>query len=196
MLLLLLHVLELLDLVLELLLHLLHLLDHLLVRVHRGVTRGADAQASQNALGRLRQALRATRQPNISDRGAGAGRGACVAGSGWRGTGTAKHAGQVARAVRSAGCGGTRKVWETRLQGGVRGSRRNIAAFERRAWVVGGEAGMEASGQAGEACRWRAALGWLGLAARRGCDERICDEANRGKSHDPLICYACGSFFW
>ena len=57
-----------------------------------------------------------------------------------------------------------RKVWEARLQGGVRWWRRKAAAFERGAWVVGGEAGMEASGQAGEACRWRAALGWLGWA--------------------------------
>ena len=38
-------------------------------------------------------------------------RGACVAGSGWWAAGTASHAGQVARAVRSAGCRGTRKVW-------------------------------------------------------------------------------------
>jgi len=53
----------------------------------------------------------------------------------------------------------------------VRWWRSKAAAFERGAWVVGGEAGMEASGQAGEACRWRAALGWLGWAARRGCDE-------------------------
>ena len=92
-------------------------------------------------------------------------------GSGWRGAGAARHAGQVARAVRSAGCRGTCKVWEARLRVGVRWWRRKEAVFERGAWVVGGEAGMEASGQAGEACRWRAALGWLGWAARRGCDE-------------------------
>ena len=73
--------------------------------------------------------------------------------------------------MRSAGCRGTRKVWEARLRVGVRWWRRKAAVFERGAWVVGGEAGMEASGQAGEACRWRAALGWLGWAARRGCDD-------------------------
>ena len=63
--------------------------------------------------------------------------------------------------------------------------------------MAGGEAGMEASGQAGEACRWRAALGWLGWAARRGCDEpieRICDEANREKSRDAthFVVAVCG----
>ena len=49
--------------------------------------------------------------------------------------------------------------------------RRKATAFERGAWVVGGEAGMEASGQAGEACRWRASS-WerAGLEMRtQGC---------------------------
>ena len=40
--------------------------------------------------------------------GALAWRGACFAGSGWWNAGTASHAGQVARAVRSAGCRGMR----------------------------------------------------------------------------------------
>ena len=57
------------------------------------------------------------------------------------------------------------KSGRPRLRGGVRWWRRKAAVFERGAWVVGGEAGMEACGQAGEACRWRAALGWAGDSA-------------------------------
>ena len=49
------------------------------------------------------------------------------------------------------------KSGEARLRGGGRWWRRKAAAFERGAWAAGGEAGVEASGQAGEACRWRAA---------------------------------------
>ena len=56
------------------------------------------------------------------------------------------------------------KSGEARLRGGGRWWRRKAAAFERGAWAAGGEEGIEASGQAGEACRWRAALGWLGGA--------------------------------
>ena len=53
------------------------------------------------------------------------------------------------------------------VRGGGRWWRRKAAAFERGAWAAGGEAGVEASGQAGEACRWRAAWERAGLARAR-----------------------------
>ena len=55
-----------------------------------------------------------------------------------------------------------------RLRGGVRWRRRKAAAFERGAWAAGGEAGVEASGEAGEACGWRVAKERAGLARERG----------------------------
>ena len=98
--------------------------------------------------------------------GALAWRGACVAGSGWRDAGMAKHAGQVARAERSAGCCGMRKVWR-----GEAASRRALVEKEGggvRARGLGGgwKAGVEASGQGGEACWWRAACGVAGGEAQ------------------------------
>ena len=90
-------------------------------------------------------------------------RGACVVGSEWWGAGTARHAGQTARAVRSAGCHGMRKVW--RGEAARTGADKEGGDVERGAWAVGDEAGAEASGQAGEACRWRAAPG----LAQGGC---------------------------
>ena len=110
-----------------------------------------------------------TRRPNISGRGAGEARGLrCGIGLAGRWCGEARGPG-------GAGCAIGRLSWHVQSLGGEAASRRALvrrkaAAFERGAWVVG-EAGMEASGQAGEACRWRAALAWLGWAARRGCDD-------------------------
>ena len=53
--------------------------------------------------------------------------------------------------------------------------------------MVGGEAGMEASGQAGEACRWRAALGWLGWAGDSAdLEMRRLDWCMRGQSRESV----------
>ena len=60
------------------------------------------------------------------------------------------------------------KSGEARLRGGGRWWRRKAAAFERGAWAAGGEAGVEASGEAGEACGWRVAKERAGLARERG----------------------------
>ena len=74
------------------------------------------------------------------------------AGSGWWGAGTARHAGQVARLSDQKAVVACAKSCEARLRGGGRWWRRKAAAFERGAWAAGGEAGVTASGQAGEAC--------------------------------------------
>ena len=58
------------------------------------------------------------------------------------------------------------KSGEARLRGGGSWWKRKAAAFERGAWATGGEAGVEASGQAGEACLWRAAWERAGLGER------------------------------
>ena len=95
------------------------------------------------------------RRPSIIDRDAGVARGV-RRGLGLAGRGYGEARGQVAQAERSAGCRGMRKV----RQGEAarrRWWRRKAAAFERGAWAAGGEAGVEASGQGGEACWWRAA---------------------------------------
>ena len=62
-----------------------------------------------------------------------------------------------ARGPGGAGCCGTRKLlWQ--LMGRGQGCEAaGAGVFERGAWAASGEAGVEASGQAGEACRWRAA---------------------------------------
>ena len=98
--------------------------------------------------------------------------------------------------MRSAGCRGTRKVWEARLRVGVRWWRRKAAVFERGAWVVGGEAGMDASGQAGEACRWRAV--WERGRAGASADVEMRLTRPIEKSHAMrLICYtSLRLFFW
>ena len=77
-----------------------------------------------------------------------------------RGLGLAGHLYGEARGTGGAGCEAVvacAKSGEARLRGGVRWWRRKATAFERGAWAAGGEAGMEASGQAGEVCLWRAA---------------------------------------
>ena len=126
------------------------------------------------------QALQATRKggappTEISDRGAGVARGACVTGSGWWGAGAAKHAGQVARGVPAAGCRGSAFAKWRAVRGGGRWCRRKAAAFESGAWAAGGEApGVTASGQAGEACWWHAA--WERARLARGAFLKFADQ--------------------
>ena len=87
-----------------------------------------------------------------------------------RGLGLAGRWYGEARGPGGAGCAIGRLSWhaqsrsEARLRGGGRWRRRKAAAFERGAWAAGGEAGVEASGQGGEACWWRAAWERAGLA--------------------------------
>ena len=102
----------------------------------------------------------------------------------------AKHAGQVARAERSAGCRGMRKVWR-----GEAASRRALVEKEGggvRARGLGGgrrEAGMEASGQAGEACRWHAAWERGRAGARADVEVQTTERSRASKGHAmPLIC--------
>ena len=83
------------------------------------------------------------------------------------------------------------KSGEARLRGGGRWWRRKAAAFERGAWVVGGEAGMEASGQAGEACRWRAAWERAGLARARTWRCGLTRPIER-KSRELILSLICG----
>ena len=93
-----------------------------------------------------------------------------------RGLGLAGRWYGEARRPGGAGCAIGRFLWHAQSLARGEAARRRVlvekegGGVRARAWVVGG-AGMQASGQAGEACRWRAALGWLGWAARRGCDE-------------------------
>ena len=81
----------------------------------------------------------------ISVTGALAWRGACVAGSGWREAGVARHAGQVARVVRSAGCRGTRKVWR-----GEAARRRELVEKEGGGVRARGLGGGRRGGRGGE----------------------------------------------
>ena len=69
--------------------------------------------------------------------------------------GVTRHAGCAIRQAVMA-CA---KSAEARLRGGGRWWRRKAATFERGAWATGGEVGA-ASGEAGQACGWRAA--WSG----------------------------------
>ena len=88
-----------------------------------------------------------------------------------RGLGLAGRWCGVARGTGGTGCAIGRLWWHAQSLGGeaARGRalwwRRKIAAFERGAWVAGGEAGMEASGQAGEACIERTRGGGAGTFA-------------------------------
>ena len=90
----------------------------------------------------------------------------------------------------------SRRGEAARLRGGGRWWRRKAAAFERGAWAAGGEAGLEASGQADEACRWCAAWERAGLARadqemgaalanRRGMQVACCVGAGRAGASGP-----------
>ena len=107
----------------------------------------------------------------MSARGAGVARGAR------RGLGLAVRWYGEARGPGGAGCAIGRLSWHAQSLGGEAARRRALVEKEggdvRARGLGGGRRGGhgEASSQAGEACRWRVALGWLGWAARRGCVE-------------------------
>ena len=97
--------------------------------------------------------------------GALAWRGACVAGSC-----LAKHAGQVASDRQAVvACA---KSGEARLRSGGRWWRRKAAAIERGAWAAGGEEGVTASSQCGEARggKWGLELLWGSQRASQHCE--------------------------
>ena len=111
-----------------------------------GIPGGADAQASQNVFGGLRQAC------GRRDRGL------C-----WRGTGAAWHAGQVARAELSAGCRGMHKVcWR-----GEVARRRALAEKEGGDVRARGLGGGRRGGRGGERPGGRGVLVACGVGAGR-----------------------------
>ena len=81
--------------------------------------------------------------------GALAVRGADATGSGGRGTGAARRAGQMALAVRAAGCRGLRKVCGRALAKMRRLAEKEGGVFGRDAWAGMSRAGEEAGGAAG-----------------------------------------------
>ena len=157
------------------------------VRRRTKIPEGAGAQASQHVLRRPC----GRRDSPTSVTGALAWRGVCVAGSCWRGAGMARHAGQVARAERSAGCRGTRKVWQGEAA-------RRRALWWRRKVAAASSAGL---GRRAERRAWRRAArparraGGVRRGSGPGWSERGRGEPNRevtaSKGHAmPLILWS------
>ena len=95
-------------------------------------------------------------------------RSVCV-GLGLRGAGAARGAGQVARAVRAAGCCSLRKVCRQSLAKNRELAEKEAGVFGRDAWAGGSGAGEKADGSVVRAVL--GAWGWAGslrLLSRHG----------------------------